>query len=726
MESTENKRFVYEFGRFVLDPQEKILRVDGVPVHLPAKEFETLLLLVENNGRALSKDRMISTVWQDSFVEEGNLAKQVSKIRKVLNAGGEQLIQTIPKHGYRFSADLRRVDREPASPVIAERRTVRRVTLSVDNGKGDEPPPSLPPWKTGSWSVGLLAGLILFTGTVTALTWFWQTQNPLVREQQKGIAILTDGSAEDGGARWTNQGQIYFTRFISPMRSESWVMNSNGTDIRRANTEIRSLLHGIWSPDANKVVFVKEGDSKTLYLADSDGSAEIVLPIAGGNMDWAPDGSKFVHQVRTGPLTSELRVYTISTGTSVQLSEAGTMAADPSFSYDGKQITFTSFHEGNAEIYVVNTDGSNLRRITHHPAFDNYPVFTPDGTAIAFQSNRENDRTEVFLQNLNIESPPRKIASFEGHTSIGPKCWSEDGTELLVSLVADNRKSQILRTKIDPYPTEPFLSDDTADLGSPRFHPDGRQMAHEARLPDRSLELRVTDLETKKSKTIFKTEANRPPTVQLMPVFSPDGSKIAFVDRQAGNSDIFLINADGGGLRKLTDDPLAETGPVFTPDGEDMIFERNLYGATRLFRAKLDGGGESPLTGFGGYEMTASFSPDGRTMLYAADPQDPASRGFDIFLADFNYPTEGRRLLSRRFHDVAPSFSPDASKIVFVATSEGNAEIYLMNADGWGLVRLTYNKSNDTGPQFTADGKAVIFSSDRTGKGELYRVALPY
>src|SRR6478752_3880331 len=136
MESSENKRFVYEFGRFVLDPNEKTLLVDGEAVHLPAKEFETLLLLVKNNGRALSKEQMISAVWQDAFVEESNLAKQVSKLRKLLNGAGGQFIETIPKHGYRFSADLRIVDPAPESPVIAERRTVRRVTMAFDDDAG--------------------------------------------------------------------------------------------------------------------------------------------------------------------------------------------------------------------------------------------------------------------------------------------------------------------------------------------------------------------------------------------------------------------------------------------------------------------------------------------------------------------------------------------------------------------------------------------------------------
>ncbi|HEY7180056.1 MAG TPA: winged helix-turn-helix domain-containing protein, partial [Blastocatellia bacterium] len=107
MEKNGNKGFVYEFGKFVLDPKGKTLFSGGKPIHLPAKEFETLLLLVENNHKALSKDEMMGALWRDSFVEESNLAKQISRLRKILNSDGEQFIETLPKHGYRFSADLR-------------------------------------------------------------------------------------------------------------------------------------------------------------------------------------------------------------------------------------------------------------------------------------------------------------------------------------------------------------------------------------------------------------------------------------------------------------------------------------------------------------------------------------------------------------------------------------------------------------------------------------------
>jgi len=138
METSENKRVIYEFGKFLLDPEEKTLFSDGVPLHLPAKEFETLLLLVENNGRALSKEQLISAVWQDSFVEEGNLAKQISRLRKIFNAEGGVKIETLPKHGYRFSADVNQIT-QPFEETILQKRTVNRLTVEFEDERNDAP-----------------------------------------------------------------------------------------------------------------------------------------------------------------------------------------------------------------------------------------------------------------------------------------------------------------------------------------------------------------------------------------------------------------------------------------------------------------------------------------------------------------------------------------------------------------------------------------------------------
>jgi TolB-like protein/DNA-binding winged helix-turn-helix (wHTH) protein len=189
MEKIGNKGFVYVFGKFILDPGDKTLFSEGKPIHLPAKEFETLLLLVENNHKALSKDEMMKAIWQDSFVEEGNLAKQISRLRKILNTDGNQFIETLPKHGYRFSADLRVTNHVAEEPVILERRTVKRLTFAVENDIEDRSLalPAKPKMALRSPVIALLA----FTGLLgLSALWYLSREKAPPTAKIKSIAVL--------------------------------------------------------------------------------------------------------------------------------------------------------------------------------------------------------------------------------------------------------------------------------------------------------------------------------------------------------------------------------------------------------------------------------------------------------------------------------------------------------------------------------------------------------
>jgi TolB-like protein/DNA-binding winged helix-turn-helix (wHTH) protein len=102
-------RHLYEFGPFVLDPGERLVRHGGVRMDLPPRAFDTLLVLVENSGRLLEKDALMQTVWRDTVVEENNLSQVVYLLRKALRDGedGARYIETVPKRGYRFVAEVR-------------------------------------------------------------------------------------------------------------------------------------------------------------------------------------------------------------------------------------------------------------------------------------------------------------------------------------------------------------------------------------------------------------------------------------------------------------------------------------------------------------------------------------------------------------------------------------------------------------------------------------------
>jgi len=105
----KSPRHCYEFGPFRLDPSERQLLRAGQVMPLTPKVFDTLLLFVENSNLLLTKDEMLGRLWPDSFVEESNLAQNVSMLRRELGdqPDGKLYIETVPKRGYRFIAEVR-------------------------------------------------------------------------------------------------------------------------------------------------------------------------------------------------------------------------------------------------------------------------------------------------------------------------------------------------------------------------------------------------------------------------------------------------------------------------------------------------------------------------------------------------------------------------------------------------------------------------------------------
>src|SRR5215467_14670112 len=120
-------RQIYEFGAFRLDSGERILLRGGEPIALTPKVFDTLVLLVQNAGRLITKDEFMSQVWADAFVEDATLAQSISQLRKAL--GDSEIIETVPKKGYRFLGSVRTVATFTGpSPVVAASPTGIHVT----------------------------------------------------------------------------------------------------------------------------------------------------------------------------------------------------------------------------------------------------------------------------------------------------------------------------------------------------------------------------------------------------------------------------------------------------------------------------------------------------------------------------------------------------------------------------------------------------------------------
>src|SRR5437660_11968785 len=126
-------RHFFEFGQFRLDADKHRLLRDGEVVPLSPKAVEALLVLVRNPGKPLEREALMQAVWADTFVEDANLTVAISHLRKALGQNGEpgEYIETVPRVGYRFVADVREVREEPR-PLVVEKHTLSRTIIEEE------------------------------------------------------------------------------------------------------------------------------------------------------------------------------------------------------------------------------------------------------------------------------------------------------------------------------------------------------------------------------------------------------------------------------------------------------------------------------------------------------------------------------------------------------------------------------------------------------------------
>jgi Tol biopolymer transport system component/tetratricopeptide (TPR) repeat protein len=236
-------------------------------------------------------------------------------------------------------------------------------------------------------------------------------------------------------------------------------------------------------------------------------------------------------------------------------------------------------NHGNEEIYVMNRDGSGQRRLTNHPAADNTPAFSPDGSQIAFMSQRVGG-FDIFVMNAD-GTGQRRLTNFTeiGLGAVNPE-WSPDGKRIVfrsrvgpMNLYVINIDGTGLRK----------LTDDPLGAVQPSWSPDGRKIAF-ASLRHGRHEIYVMNTDgTDQVRLTFNTaQDNRP-------AWSPDSRRIAFHSGRDGNLEIYIMNADGSDQRRLTTHPTDDTYPSFSPDGNRIVFMRVVLGHGQVFSMNADG-----------------------------------------------------------------------------------------------------------------------------------------
>ncbi len=204
-------------------------------------------------------------------------------------------------------------------------------------------------------------------------------------------------------------------------------------------------------------------------------------------------------------------------------------------------------------------------------------------------------------------------------------------------------------------------------------------------------------------------------TINLSPAWSPSRDRIAFTSYKRNDADLYVKHLATGRVTPVSARAGMDSGATFSPDGKKIALTRSENGDTDIFVIDADTGAElQRVTRGGGIDVAPDWSPDGSKLVFASE----RSGGQHIYVA--NLATGAlTRLTFQGSMNSDPVFSPDGSKIAFVGR-DGRFDVFVMDADGKNLQRVTQGQGDNEDPSFSPDSRYLLFSSTRGGRSDIW------
>ena len=356
--------------------------------------------------------------------------------------------------------------------------------------------------------------------------------------------------------------------------TDIWLMDANGGNPVNLTVAINFNTTPSFSPDGTRIAFRSDAaGGADIFAMNADGTNAGALEVDAGSGDIDPDWGKQADSDGDG------------TGDACD--------ACPNL----QKIAFATIRDGFYEIYDMNSDGSDQRRLTFSLGSESEPIYSPDGAKILYNSYSTGD-PEIFIMDADGSNPVNLTGDFgfDDYPSYSP-----DGTKIL------------------------FTSNRGGDFDIWRMDANGSNPVNLTNNPG------------------FNLEA----------MYSPDATKIVFTSSRDGNNEIYIMDADGSNQTRLTFDPEIDAVPTFSPDGTKVLFHSSRDGDYDLYTMNLDGTNVTNLTNNSSAgEVDSAFSPDGSKIVFASNRDGD----YEIYVMNADG-TNQARLTHAQGNDFDPGWS---------------------------------------------------------------------
>lgn len=637
--------YVYEFGGFRLDPLRRVLsRENGEPIALKPKMLEALLYLVEHAGEPLDKTELIAGIWPGLVVEENNLNKTISVLRRALGETPDdhKFIVTEPGRGYRFVATVSRRARDADKPAPAVE--VPRVVSP-----------------------------------------------PLHRSRMPNATLRYSGAAAIAAVAALAAGHLWRGPSPEPARSAVRFQIETAKTLNPLNIAL--------SPDGEQIAYVGEAERSTaLWVRPLDSLDARMVPGTEGVSEagypfWSTDGSAIAYRTMRAlervQLTGGLANTIVD---DIKLFRRGAWGADGTILYATEKVVHRVAAAGGEPVPVTALDLAAGQQ-THSA-----PQFLPDGKHFLYKAtNIDWRKGAIYVGSLDREEPPLRLLEASRALYVEPgyivyaiesalyaRKFDVERLELTGPTVqiADDvfyrdsmdtsafdvaNETLIYRAVAKEQRSLPLLwvnRDGTTTAASPplapadfRLSPDGRKILYDEGAPP---DVWMLDLERGARMRVTSN-----PHAERGAVWSPDGDSIVFDAYREGGHAIYEKRADGALSERLLLAVGAHNVRVtdWSEDGRFIIFEKDSCigcGFDVWVLPRSDGAEPYPYTATDHDEHSAVLSPDGRWIAYVT----LESGLCEVVVQSFADPTAGKWQISAN-GGFAPRWSPDGRELYY-------------------------------------------------------------